>query len=62
MQPSAQRRPRHRQLTRLLADGTGQSEVEIQALIVSTVVSVLAAGAVTAAYGVVRLLDFLADA
>ena len=51
-----------KQITRLIADGTGRSDEEIQFLVVSTVVTGLVAGAVAVYVGVERLREFLRDA
>jgi Flp pilus assembly pilin Flp len=51
-----------KQLTRFIADGTGRTDAEVQVLIVVGAVPVLVSGAVLASRGVVRLVDFLADA
>ena len=57
-----QRRRRNAQITRGIADATGRSEVEVQLLVASTVVSVLVAGGVSASLGVMRFLDFVRNA
>jgi hypothetical protein len=50
-----------KQLTRFIADGTGRTDLELRVLIVAGAVPVLVAGAVAASWGVLRLIDFLAD-
>jgi hypothetical protein len=52
-------RQRGRQAVRLVADGTGLSESEVQWLFAMTAASAVLAGAAAAAYGLVRLVDFV---
>lgn len=50
------------ELIRVIADGTGRSPAEVRLIAVWTGAAVIAAGLVTLGHGVVRLVDFLADA
>ena len=59
---SGHRRRRNTQITGVIADGTGRSEGKVPLLVVSTVVSALVAGGVTASFGAIRILDFVRNA
>ena len=52
---------RIKQITRLIADGTGLSDAETQVLRFSTVVTGVALGAAGAYIGVVRFREYLRD-
>ncbi|WP_244928048.1 hypothetical protein [Nocardioides sp. W7] len=53
---------RNAQVMRLIADGTGRSPAEARLLVAWTAASLVVAGVLAIGYGVVRLIDFLADA
>ncbi len=55
-------RVRNAQVMRLIADGTGRSPAEARLLVAWTAASLVVAGVLAIGYGVVRLIDFLADA
>ncbi len=52
---------RIKQITRLIADGTGLSEAELKFYAFSTVVTGIVLGAAAAYVGVVRFREFLRD-